>query len=149
MSKNEGVENELDLISEELTKLGKSTKLKDILKKHKTIKTNLNVTSEKLASLKTTFESAIVANNVDQQKEIIDDETYDKYSKEITEILETNFDELDLETQVKKYKVLAKKIQCCETFLKSKKMELIDCDKTEAIVEIRSDAESEELSENS
>lgn len=118
------IENEIEEISENLTQLSKSTKLKDILKKHKSIKNSLSETFEKINLLKTSFES-----NIESPKEIIDDSTYDKYSKEITEILESDFDQIDIESQIKKYKLLVKKITSCETHLKSKKMEIIDCDK--------------------
>lgn len=119
------IENELSHVSEELIKLSKATKLKDILKKHKTIKTDLDNSTKKLNDLKESFES----EQKDSQKENIDDETFDKYSKEIAEMLETNLEDLDLESQIKKFKTLSKKIFVCESYLKSKKMEIIDCDK--------------------
>ena len=132
------IESDLESISEELTKLSKATKLKDILKKHKTIKTNLDDVSNKINLIKSSFE---LAN--ENSKDVIDDETYDKYSKEILDLLETDFDNLDIDTQVKKYKILSKKIMCCDNYLKSKKIEIIDCDKKqEELNDISSDSVS-------
>lgn len=118
------IDETLTKISEDLTKLSKSTKLKDILKKHKHIKQELSIVSDQINQSKTLFESEIETST-----EIIDDDTYEKYTKDITDVMDLDLDELDLETQIKKYRSVAKKILCCENYIKSKKMDLIDCDK--------------------
>lgn len=121
------MQKEIDQISDELVKLSKATKLKDILKKHKNIKNNLNNAQENLNLLKNNFES----NDVEKETQMvqIDDDTYEKYSKEILDTFEIDFDKIDIETQIKKYKLLSKKISSCDNYLKTKKMEIINCDK--------------------
>lgn len=126
MSKKVGIEEELELISLELNKLSKSTKLKDILKKHKDIKTHISITTDKIETLEELFESEIL-----EPVEIIDDETYEKYTKEISEIvenMESDIDDLSVELLVKKYRSTTKKILCCEQYLNSKKLEVTYCD---------------------
>lgn len=118
------IEQELINISEELTILNQTSKLQDILKKHGIIKTNLNDMTNRVDLIKSSFESI-----TDISKEIIDDETYNKYSQEIATIFETNFDQMDVETMVTTYKTISKKIYSCDNYLKSKKIEIIDCDK--------------------
>lgn len=118
------IEQELINISEELTTLNQTSKLQDILKKHNVITTNLDMMTDKINLIKSSFEST-----TDNSKEIIDDETYNKYSQEISTVFETNFDQMDIETMISAYKTISKKIYSCDNYLKSKKIEIIDCDK--------------------
>ncbi len=117
------IEDDLLFISNEINKINKSTKLKDILKKHKEIKTYISSTTKKITTIEELFESEI-----EESKEIIDDETYEKYSKDIADIVELDINDFTVETLVKKYRSTTKKIICCENYLKSKKMEIIYCD---------------------
>ncbi len=118
------IEDDLKNISDDINKLSKSTKLKDILKKHKTIKISIDKTTEKVNSLVKSFEEEF-----EEPKEIITDETYEKYSKDIADFVDLNIDDIKINQMVKKYRSITKKILCCETYLKSKKMQLIECDK--------------------
>lgn len=120
------IEEDLSNISAEINKLGNSTKLKDILKKHKDTRVNISLATEKISKIEELFDSEI-----EEPANVIDDETYEKYSKEITEAVDIDVNEFGVETLVKKYRSIAKKIFCCENYLKSKKMEIIYCDKTE------------------
>ena len=125
---NDELDNKIDEISNELDVLNKSTKLKDILKKHKQIKNNLDDVYGKVKTIKTIFENidSKKDSNKDDNKDIIDDATYDKYTKDINEIIKTINDK-KLENQIAKYKILSKKVIACENYLKSKKMEIIEC----------------------
>ena len=122
--------DEIDSISSEINILGKSTKLKDILKKYKQIKSNLDNINEKVTNIKSNFDSIDTKKDKSEKKEPIDDDTYDKYTKEINEASET-FDDLSLDEQISGYKSLLKKISICENYLKSKKMEIIECPEVE------------------
>jgi hypothetical protein len=117
---------EIDSISTEISALSKSTKLKDILKKYKQIKSNLDGINEKVINIKSNFDSIDVKKDKSEKKDTIDDDTYDKYTKEITEASE-KIDDLSLDEQILGYKSLLKKITICENYLKSKKMEIIEC----------------------
>jgi len=119
------INDEIDGISDEINILSKSTKLKDILKKYKQIKNNLDNINEKVTILKSSFEGIDSASKKDQ-KETIDDDTYDKFTKEISEMSE-GFDDFTLEEQISKYKLIIKKIIMCDQYLKSKKLEVIEC----------------------
>lgn len=121
---SQSIENKLKNISNEINNLSKETKLKNILKKHRNIKENISNVSQEIDQIKISFDS-----DVENNQEIIDDETFEKYSKEINDFIDLNHDELELTKFVKKYKSINKKIYLCEIYLKNKKMELIDCDK--------------------
>lgn len=117
------IEDDLLSISTDITKLSKSTKLKEILKKNKAVKLNIDKVTEKIQVLKKSFETEI-----EESELVVSDEIYEKYSKEISSFVELDMDDLQIDQMIKKYKSITKKIQCCETYLKSKKMDLIDCD---------------------
>lgn len=125
--------DEIESISSEINILSKSTKLKDILKKYKQIKTNLDNINEKVTDIKSNFDNIDTKKDKLEKKEIIDDDTYDKYTKEITEAYE-KFDDLSLDEQISGYKSLLRKITTCENYLKSKKMEIIECPEVESLV---------------
>lgn len=115
--------DELDDISKEIENLSKNTKLKDIIKKYKNISEGLDDVKEKIMNTKNIFENIDVKKEL---KDIIDDETYDRYVKEIFDILE-KIEKLPLEESISKYKIVLRKSALCENYLKSKKMEIIDC----------------------
>lgn len=132
MSKNQNneqnllIEKHLTNISSEIVKLGKTTKLKDILKKHNNIKEEINIVSDKLNEIKTLFDSSEIIENTN---EIITDENFELFSKDINDFLDLDCDNIGIKDFVTQYSVVIKKIHDCEQYLKSKKMELIDCDK--------------------
>ena len=117
------IQEQLDLISSELDELNESTKLKDIFKKHKDIKKKIGIVSDKLENLEKLFDSEIIENS-----EIINDETYETYSKEISLILDDDIEQLPVEILINKHKDIMQKINMCQKYLESKKMEIINCD---------------------
>lgn len=147
------IENEISKISLDLENLNKMTKLKDIIKIHKEIKKNINSTNEKILKVEKLFESynetddVNVTDNtnktnktdktnetskVEKKNKLTDDDIYEKYSKDISEIMNTNIEDIPIETLVEFYINTEKKIKFCEKYIESKKMELIYCDdKTE------------------
>ena len=117
------IQEQLDLISSELDELNESTKLKDIFKKHKDIKKKIGIANDKLENLEKIFNSEMIENS-----EIINDETYETYSKDISLILDDDIEQIPVEILINKHKDIMQKINMCEKYLESKKMEIINCD---------------------
>ena len=135
------LENYLEKISDELTSLSKSTNLNVTLDKFKSVENLLSNANEQYNLNKLEFEDNEKNNDIIKN---IDDETYEKFSKDITKIYETNWDKLNIETQIKKYKILNKKIKQCELYLKSKKLEIINCDKdNDQIINLDNDSDND------
>ncbi len=114
----------LSEVDQDIQDLTKNNNLGEILKKYELTKNNISEITEKLKQTKQQFES--IKSNVSIEK--ITSDTFDEYMDDLNDDdLITDMNELDIESQIAKYKELLGKIKSCEKYLKEKKMEIITC----------------------
>ncbi len=111
-------------IEECLHNINKVNNISKILKSHDDIKEKINSTSEQLKQIKQQFE--LVKNNATQAEKINDD-TFEEYIEDVGKDITKDFNEMELDVLVSKYKKILEKIKSCEKYLKDKKMEITYC----------------------
>lgn len=92
-------------------------RLTEQIKDCKNILNNVTNKIDEILNLKSNESSSI----------LIDDETFEKYSKDIEESYKIIENE-DLENQIKTFELIIKKINLCDFYLTNKKKEIIYCD---------------------
>lgn len=122
-SKKNEFEEKMSEIEECLQNINKTNNLSKILKGHDKIKVKINNIGEKLKQTKQHFET--IKNSVVLEK--IDDDTFEEFMEDINNEMTQDFNEIEIDILVCKYKKILEKIKSCEKYLKDKKMEVMYC----------------------
>jgi maltodextrin utilization protein YvdJ len=125
------IEIDISDISTSLSGLETVTNLSELIQKHKSICLNIDDASNKLLNIKKSLnvDQLDNSNNSNNSENIIDKEIYDKYHADILNSSSLNVDSMNLSDQIILHNNLSIKMRACEKYLKSKKMELVECDK--------------------
>jgi len=116
------IDEKLKKLDSKVSKLNNLVNLDEMTKMFEDTKVGINELEKELDKIKTSF------NNPEKKElKVINDETYKKYMKQFED---ENFDDTeDISQQIEKYNKLMHRMNLCEEYLKSKKQNVIQCDK--------------------
>lgn len=114
----------IDEMMTEIKSMDNEKNIGIIMKKYNKINDDIKILNSEILNLKKEFEETSENTNVE-----IDDETFKKYSEEISdEKINIVLDEKNLKKQIDEYKKIVFKINACQQFLESKKMNVVEID---------------------
>lgn len=120
---NYNMEFGLNSIVQDINKLENEQNLGKLLASHNKIKNKIIKLNNKITNLK-----AQVDNEYEFEPKELSDEEYELLIQEIYQLLNNNSETL-IEKQVEEYISLITKIHYCKTYLQTKKLTIVECDK--------------------